>query len=401
VDNFFLGHEPKSLLDAYGSPLYVYSERILRERCREIAGMIKYRPYKARYAAKANLNLSLLRVIREEGLWADATSAGEIAALFAAGFKADEILFTANNVSPDEMRRAHENGVMISFDSISQIEAFGGMFPGAKIAVRLNTGIGAGHHVKVVTGGDKTKFGVTPELWGRLKETAGRRNLKITGITQHIGSLFMKGEPYLEGVKALLKAAGEFEGLEFIDLGGGFGIPYHRNEGEPRLDIQALGAELDGLLSGAGVVVHVEPGRYISAECGVLLGTVNTVKTNGARKFVGTDIGFTVFARPVLYDAYHEIEVIGAEGGVDEIVTVVGNICESGDIIAKERPLPACAPGGVIAVMDAGAYGAAMASNYNNRPRPAEVLIREDGAALLTRRRDTFDDMLSPYINLN
>lgn len=398
---------PEELVDKYGSPLYVYNEQIIRERCRELKSLLPYPWFTVNYSAKANSNLELLRLIKEEGINADAVSSGEIYLLLKAGFEPDQILFVANNISAEEMKFAVDQGVTISLDSLSQLATFGRINPGGRVAVRFNPGVGAGHHEKVTTGGRNTKFGVDAELVTEVKKIAAEYALRIVGVNQHIGSLFLDGEPYLVGVRALLEIATEFPELEFIDFGGGFGIPYHWSAGEERLDLPALAAELERILPvwrrnyGREVKMKIEPGRYLVAESGVLLGRVLNVKQNHTKKFIGTDLGFNVLMRPVLYDSYHEITAfrqgIPLSGGPQETVTVVGNICESGDILGRNRELPPLKVGDVLAVWDAGAYGYAMASNYNLRLRPAEVLITMDGADKLIRKRDTFEDLLRNF----
>jgi len=191
--------------------------------------------------------------------------------------------------------------------------------------------------------------------------------------------------------------------LQFVDLGGGFGIPYHKADGEARLDLSSLGGAMDAAMdewsarTGRALMLKVESGRYAVAECGVLLATVHAVKHNYGQKYIGTDVGFNVLIRPALYDSYHEIEIYRASdepSGAAERVTVVGNICETGDILARDRLLPEILEGDVLGILDAGAYGWAMSSNYNSRLRPAEVLIRADGGEQLIRRRETPDDLL-------
>lgn len=404
---FYGGNTPGELLKKYGSPLYVYNEKVLRERCREMASLIPYKNYKSNYSIKANSSLELLKIIREEGLYADAMSPGEIFVLLAAGFKADEIFYVGNNVSEDEMKFAIDRGITVSVDSVSQLRQFGRINPGGSVAVRFNPGVGAGHHEKVVTGGKKTKFGVYIGLIDEVKSILKEYGLKLTGINQHIGSLFMEPEAYIEGVRSLLSIAEQFEDLDFIDIGGGFGVPYHKQEGQTRLDLKELGGALGSILNqwssayGKEVLFKIEPGRYIVAESGVLLGTVYSVKQNYDTAYIGTDLGLNVLMRPVLYGSHHDIEVYikGEElqTKMHSKVTVVGNICESGDIIAKDRMLPLIEEGDVLGVMDAGAYGYAMSSNYNNRLRPAEILIMENGSDRLIRRRDTFEDLIRNF----
>lgn len=397
---------PEELVREYGTPLYVYNERILRERCREMKNLVKYPNFAVNYSAKANSNLHFLRIVREEGLVVDAMSLGEIAVEEAAGFDHDHIFFISNNVSREEMAAVIEKGILISVDSLSQLEMFGRLCPGGDICVRLNTGIGAGHSAKVVTGGHETKFAID---LGKIEEMKGileKYNLRLVGVNQHIGSLFMDPEPYLESMKALLELCKQFPDLKIIDFGGGFGIPYHKLDGQERLDLASLGSRMDELFAefvreyGREVQFKIEPGRYISAECCVLLGKVHAVKTVYENKYAGTDLGFNVLVRPVMYDSWHDVEIYREDGedtGRREEISVVGNICESGDIIAKKRMLPEILENDIIGVLDAGAYGYAMSSNYNNRLRPAEVLIQEDGKARLIRRRDTIEDLLRGF----
>lgn len=406
--NYYNGSNPEKLLKEFGSPLYVYSEAILRDRCKDMANLVSYPYFKSNYSIKANSNLEILKIVKEEGLHADAMSPGEIHVLFAAGFTPDELFYVSNNVSAEEMKYAIERGVLVSCDSLSQLEQFGRLNPGGKVAVRFNPGVGAGHHEKVVTAGKNTKFGINMDLVDDVKKILKEYNLKLAGINQHIGSLFMEADPYIEGVKSLLSIAEKFEDLEFVDMGGGFGIPYRKQEGQARLAIAAAGAKLTALINdwtdkyGKKIMIKMEPGRYIAAESCVLLGTVHAVKHNYNKVYVGTDLGFNVLARPVMYDSHHDLEAY--RNGVlmkedsKEAMTIVGNICESGDIIAKDRHIPQVVEGDVIGVMDAGAYGYSMASNYNNRLRPAEVMIMKDGSVRLIRRRDTFEDLMRNFV---
>ena len=399
-----LNYNPQELIDQYGSPLYVYDEAALRERCREMTGLVDFPNFRVNYSTKANSNLELLRIIQSEGLDVDAMSPGEIHVLLAAGFKPQQIFYIGNNVSTDEMRFAIDRGITVSVDSLAQLELFGRINRGGEVAVRFNPGVGTGHHEKVVTGGKKTKFGVGWDKIDEVKSTLKQYALKLIGINQHIGSLFLDGRPYLDGVKNLLEIAAEFDGLQFIDCGGGFGIPYHKEKGENRLELKELGVELSLMMSGWSRKYHekinfkIEPGRYIVAESGVLLGTVHAIKENSGITYIGTDLGFNVLARPVMYDSHHDLEIYrqGIRVVTDDLqpATVVGNICETGDIIAKGRELPNTEAGDILCVKDAGAYGYVMSSNYNNRLRPAEVLITTEGNPRLIRRRETFDDLM-------
>ncbi|MCL2048135.1 MAG: diaminopimelate decarboxylase [Defluviitaleaceae bacterium] len=406
--NFFEGHDPRELVAKYGSPLYVYSEKTLRLRCREMVSLSSCPNVIVNYAVKANTNLTLLKIARECGCRADISSMGEAVAAMEAGFRPDEMLFMVNNVSADELSFAVEKGITVCVDSLTQLATLGRLNPGGKVAVRFNSGVGGGHHENVVTGGDGTKFGIMPDKIAMVKLLAKQNNLKIAGITHHIGSQNW-GDLYLAGVDAILKIAREFSDLEFIDFGGGFAIPYNKQNGEKPLDLRALSSALDSKLFdfnkeyGKSVNFIIEPGRYIAAECGVLLGTVHSVKSNNTKNFAGTDLGFSVFKRPTVYDAHHDIEIYRGQSAAStktKNVNIVGNQCESGDYIAKERELPELFDGDIIGVLDAGAYGYSMSCQYNFRPRPAEVLIQLDKSVKLIRRRDNFTDMLANMVGL-
>lgn len=405
-NKFYENNDPVELVKRYGSPLYVYNERILRTRCRELKNLIQYKNFQVQFSAKTNSNITLLKIIREEDINVDAMSPGEIFLQMKAGFKPDQIFYVCNNVSAEELKYAIELGITVSVDSVSQLELFGKLNPGGKVAVRFNPGIGAGHCEKVITAGENTKFGIDPLYIDDVKAILNKYDLKLIGINQHIGSLFMNGTPYLESVNSLLDIASQFKGLEFVDMGGGFGVPYHKQTGEKRLDLDAFGCELDKIISewtknyGRDITIKIEPGRYIPAESCVLLGTVHSIKLNHGRKYIGTDIGFNVLIRPVMYNSHHDIEIYRKSdrySKLNEPVTIVGNICESGDIIGKDRFLPEIYQEDILGILDCGAYGYAMSSNYNSRLRPAEILIRENGDIELIRRRDTLEDLLRNY----
>ena len=404
---FYGNSTPRELADRFGTPLYVYSEAILRERCRDLMGLSARDGFGVNYSVKANANPTLLQIIRSEGLVADAMSPGELAMDALGGFTPEEILYISNNNTPEEMLEALSHGVLISVDSLSQLDMLGGLNRGGRVMARFNPGIGAGHHAKVITAGKATKFGISPDRLDEVFALLKKHELTLAGINQHIGSLFMEPQGYLEAAKVLLRLAAGLppevlKNLEIIDFGGGFGIPYHKYEDEPRLDLAALGRGLHELISGWATETGyqgrflVEPGRSVVAECGILLGRVTAVKENGGTRYVGTDIGFNVLMRPAMYDSFHDLEAYrgdGADAGEPVLQTVVGNICESGDILAKDRLLPPLRVGDVVGVLDAGAYGFSMASNYNQRYLPAEVLIGADGAPRLIRRRETEKDL--------
>ncbi|MGE9985906.1 diaminopimelate decarboxylase [Desulfovibrio sp. SGI.169] len=413
--NFYGNHSPRELAETYGTPLYVYNENILRRRCRDLMALSSQPGFGVNYSVKANASPVLLKIIREEGLVVDAMSPGELFMDSLAGFTPHEILYISNNNSETELQNALEHGLLISVDSLSQLDTLGRLNHGGKVMVRFNPGIGAGHHAKVVTAGKETKFGVTPDKMSDVFSLLSRHELTLAGINQHIGSLFMEPDGYLDAAQILLELAetlpaGALDTLEIIDFGGGFGIPYRKYEGEARLNMDDLGRRLHAMISAWAAKnaykgrFLVEPGRYVAAECGVLLGRVHAVKNNGDKRYVGTNLGFNVLVRPAMYDSFHDVEIYRGQSGAGEeapmLQTIVGNICESGDILAKNRLLPRMREGDVLGILDAGAYGFTMSSNYNQRRRPAEVLIQSDGTARLIRRRETLEDMARCFDDL-
>lgn len=402
--DYFKGNNPEDIVKEYGTPLYLYHEETIRDRMKSVAGVITKYKYTANYSVKANTNIHILKIAREEGINCDAMSMGEIKMLEAAGFPYDRIFFVPNNVSVEEMQYAIDKGIMTSLDSLSQLEQFGELNPGGECAVRINPGVGAGHCEKVVTGGKKTKFGIAEEDIDEIFTIAKKYNLAIAGINQHIGSLFMSPEPYLDAVANLLRIAKRFENLKFIDFGGGYGIPYHKLDDEKEYPMEDFKKRLEPILDefvkeyGYAPLFKSEPGRFCVAESSIILGRVHAVKQNAGKKYAGTDIGMNVLVRPSMYDSWHDAEIIRngevvARDNMEEI-SIVGNICESGDILCKERQLPNVEKGDLVAILDTGAYGYSMCSTYNSRPRPAEVMITSEGKVKCIRKRETIEDLM-------
>ena len=407
--DFFKGNDPEKIAQEFGTPLYVYNEDIIRDRMKRVANVITKYPYKANYSCKTNTNLEILKIALSVGVNADAMSEGEMRMLLKAGFTPERIFYVCNNVSADEMRFAIDNGIPVSLDSLDQLRLFGEINRGGRCAVRINPGVGAGHHEKVVTAGKKTKFGIAEEDIDKIFDIAAEHDLKIVGINQHVGSQFLDATPFLAAVDNLLRIAMKFEDLEFIDFGGGYGIPYHKLDDEKEFDMEHFSKEFTEKLDrfipqyGSAPLFKSEPGRYCVAEGGVILGRVHSIKQNSGIKYIGTDVGMNVLVRPSMYDSWHDIEVISnghvvyRDKGELEKVTVCGNICESGDVLCKDREMPKIGDNDLICVLDAGAYGYSMCSSYNTRLRPAEVMICSDGSVKLIRRRETFEDMFAFY----
>lgn len=404
--DFFKGNDPEAIASKYGTPVYVYNEEIIRKSMETVEGVITKYPYTANYSVKANTNIEILKLALDEGLNCDAMSPGEISLLLKAGFPPEKIFFVSNNVSAEEMQFAIDKGVMVSLDSLDQLDRFGQINPSGRCAVRINPGVGAGHSEKVVTAGKKTKFAIAEEDIDKIFEIADKYDLKIVGINQHIGSGFLDPTPYIDAVTNLLRIADRFENLEFIDFGGGYGIPYHKLDDEKPFPMEDFKTKLEPVLDefvgryGKAPLFKSEPGRYCVAEGSVILSRVQAIKTNSGIKYVGCDTGMNTLIRPAMYDSYHDIEVIrngkvvDRDGNADmETVNVSGPICETGDLIAKGRLLPKAQTGDLLAILDTGAYGYSMASSYNSRPRPAEVMITREGKVVQIRRRETIEDL--------
>lgn len=406
--DFFKGNDPEQIVASYGTPLYVYSEEVIRSRMKAVAGVISKYDYTANYSIKANTNIEILKLALSEGINCDAMSVGELMILKKAGFPSDRIFFVPNNVCDEELEYAIDNDIVTSLDSLSQLEKYGRLASkkgkGYECAVRINPGVGAGHSDKVVTAGKKTKFGIAEADIEKIHEVLDRYGLKLVGINQHIGSQFLDPQPYLDAVQNLLRIARGFKGLKFIDFGGGYGIPYHKLDGEADYPMEDFKKRLEPILDefvkdyGYAPLFKSEPGRFCVAEGGVILARVHAVKENYGHAYAGTDVGMHVLIRPAMYDSYHDVEII-RDGKVVprenlSEITITGPICESGDIIAKDRMLPQIKEDDLVCVLDAGAYGYSMASTYNTRPRPAEVMICMDGSVKLIRRRETFEDLM-------
>ena len=393
----------RNLLNEYGSPLYVYDEKTLREMAKKASSFLDGHDikYKCHYAVKANSNLHLLKIIREEGLYVDSMSLGELTIVEKAGFMNNEILYVANNISEEEMKVVASKDILMVFDSISQVETFGKNHPNKDIMIRINPGIlGVGHSKHVVTAGEKTKFGISEDLFEELKESNKRYNLSSIGLHQHLGSLFLneKIDNYINGVEKMLKLAHNFPDLKIIDLGGGFGIPYKPEEKELNFDLlnSKLVPLLKEFLSTYGEAEFIfEPGRIVVAEAGVLLGTTTAIKKNMGTTYIGTDIGMGILERPSRYESYHHIEVLN--NSKEEIIaTIVGNICESCDVLGEDRKIKLPQINDPIIIYDAGAYGFSMSSNYTLRTKPMELLISSNKTRII-RKKERIEDLIDLF----
>lgn len=379
----------EDLIKKYGSPLYVYDAEIIKDRYETLRKYITFPDTDFHYACKQNPNLQIVRFLKKLGANIEVMSPAEVKLALKVGYQPQQIIYTCSFISKDELKFILEKGIVMNLDSLTQIKWFGELNPNGKISLRLNNGIGEGGHKHVITGGPDSKFGIDIAYIGEAKKLAAKYNLQIIGVHQHIGSNILNENIFILAIKKLLETAMLFDNLEFIDFGGGFGIPY--KPGDEQLDMEKLGSmitqELEAFVNRYGKKVHIkfEPGRYFIGEAGVLLGTVTDIKKTPYKTFVGIDSGMNQLLRPALYDSYHEIVNASCVEGKEEVVSVVGNICESTDFFARERKIAQCKEGDILAILDAGASGYAMSSNYNGRPRPSEVLVNGKFSKLIRK----------------
>lgn len=383
------GIPAQALAGRFGTPLYAYEEDMIRRQARRLRGAVPLYGYRPRYSLKANTNPHLVRIALQEGLELEAVSPGEIALALRCGASPSKVHYTSNGMTRFEMAYALRQGVSVTVDSLQHLAMYARLRPRGALSVRLNPGAGDGHHAHVVTGGPLTKFGVPVEHAGRLRREAARLGLRITGLHMHIGSNFLDPRPFLAMVDVMLAAALGFPDLRGICVGGGFGIAYRT--GRRSLDVEAFGPMLARrfLAFGRPMALAVEPGRFLVCEAGFLLTRVVVVHRGTRRTFVITDTGFNHLIRPILYDAYHPIlHAARANARPSMTADVCGNLCETGDIFRKACRLPRTEAGDILAITHAGAYGFSMASTYNTRPLPMEVLVKR-GKARVIRRRET------------
>ena len=404
---FFDGFSVKELTKKYDTPLYVLSEKRIRDNYNRLHNALinNYKHLRVYYAAKANTNLTVLRILQSEGAYLDTVSPGEVFMGLSSGFTPDRILFTGTSVRNDELRFLAGTNITINIDSQSELDRLLKIAVPPVISVRVNPEVGAGHHSNCITAGPESKFGLWEEETIQAYAIAKRARVERFGIHMHIGSGILEIEPYVAAVEKLLSIAKRVHeevdiDFEFIDIGGGLGVPYKPEDKD--LDIAEFSKKVVSMFKtkvkeyGLGKpFLCVEPGRYLVCDACILVTTVNTVKETPSKKFVGVDAGFNTLIRPTMYGSYHPIIVANKVAQADkETYDVVGPICESGDALAKDRQLPKIEEGDLLTVLNAGAYGFSMSSQYNSRPRAAEVMIRQ-GKPVVVRQREQLNDLIS------
>jgi diaminopimelate decarboxylase len=388
------------IAEAVGTPTYVYNAAAIRERFDQLDAVLAAVPHRICFAVKANSNLGVLRVLCERGAGADIVSAGEMQRALAAGFPAERIVFSGVGKTPAELRAAVRAGVgHINVESREELELLGRIADeeaaAVRVCIRVNPDVTAETHPYISTGKSGIKFGVPVDQVVAAAESAARHpRLELSGIAMHLGSQLTDPAPFRLGIHRLLGLLAEIRALGIdtirtIDIGGGLGIRY---AGDAGLDPAEFAETVVPLLRAEGLTVYVEPGRFLVGSAGVLLTSVLYRKHSGGKEFVIVDAGMNDLVRPSHYNAYHEIVELEAAGRPALQVDIVGPVCETGDFLALDRCLSDVRAGERLAVLGAGAYGFVMASNYNSRPLPAEVLV-DAGVFRVVRPRQELSEL--------
>ena len=396
------GIDVKDICNEFGTPLYVYDSDIIHRQVNHFRNAFKQINCKIKYACKANTNLSILKEMLNHGAGLDTVSVPEIKMGILVGFKAKEIVFTPNCVDFSEIEEAVKLGVNINIENLPNLEKFGARYGNTvPCFVRLNPGIHAQMNSDKVDWWHKqSKFGISAEQIKKVKELEKKYDLHIHGLHIHSSSVIMSPEIFIEGAKSIFNIVKQFKNIKYIDFGGGIKVDVGDNK--EVINLNALGEQLNPIFEdfckeyGTDIELWFEPGRFLICEAGILFTECNMVKENGGTSFVGINSGFNQLIRPMFYNAYHEIVNISNLKGVEKQYTVVGNVCEI-DNFAINRTINEVNEKDIIAIKTAGAYGYSMASNYNSRFRPAEILIKNNTAQLI-RKRDSFEDLIKNQI---
>ena len=385
----------------YGSPVYVYDAHKMEDQYNRLtAAFSKVNKLKINYAAKALTNISVLKFINKLGAGLDTVSIQEVRLGLHAGFVPEKIIYTPNGVSLEEIEEVAKLGVQINIDNLSILEQFGTKHPNTPVCIRINPHIMAGGNTNISVGHIDSKFGISIHQTPLLLRIVKNTKMTINGIHMHTGSDILDIGVFLYASEILFDMARQFEGLEFIDFGSGFKVPYKENDIET--NIEELGEKLTERFHkfcknyGKEVTLAFEPGKFIVSESGYFLTSVNAIKQTTSTVFAQIDTGFNHLIRPMLYGSQHAIENISNPNGKQRFYSVVGYICET-DTFANNQRISEITEGDILAFKNAGAYCFMMASNYNSRFRPAEVLWYNNNAHLV-RKREVFEDLTKNQI---
>lgn len=387
----------------YGTPVYVYHAEKIETQYQKLTTAFSNTNTVFFYACKALTNINVLKHIKQLGANIDCSSINEVKLALHAGFTPDRILYTSNGIAFSEIEEAKNLGVYINIDSLSNLEKFGAKFGHSyPVGIRLRPNIMAGGNLKISTGHDKSKFGIPVDQIEEVLALVAKYDLRICDLHIHTGSEIKDVDVFVKGIEVLFDIVPKFKDLEFIDLGGGFKVPY--KDGDVETDINLLAQKVNEAFAnhpnpgGKPLQVWFEPGKFMVSECGYFITQVNVIKETTAATFVSVDSGFNHLIRPMFYDAYHRIENISNPAGPVKTYSVVGNICET-DTFAWHRDLNEVREGDYLVFYNAGAYGFEMSSNFNARYKPVEVMVK-NGEAQLIRKRDVFEDLLRNQVEI-
>lgn len=385
------------LANKYGSPLYVYdTQKIASQYERITNAFTNVESLQINYAVKALSNINILKYFKKLDAGLDTVSTQEVLLGLEAGFAPEKIIYTPNGVSLEEIEKVAEKGVQINIDNLSILELFGQKHPDVPVCVRINPHIMAGGNSKISVGHIDSKFGISIHQVPHIKRVVENTGMNINGIHMHTGSDILDIDTFIRATEILFDVAQQFENIDFIDFGSGFKVPY--KEGDISTDIEQLGVQLSERFNqfckdyGKEITLMFEPGKFLVSEAGVFLAKVNVIKQTTSTVFAGVDSGFNHLVRPMMYDSYHTIINISNPEGRDRYYSVVGYICET-DTFGTNRRISEISEEDILCFHNAGAYCFSMASNYNSRYRPAEVMLYE-GNEYLIRKRETFEDIL-------
>tara|TARA_E500000178_G_scaffold111297_1_gene111085 strand:- start:14961 stop:16166 length:1206 start_codon:yes stop_codon:yes gene_type:complete len=387
----------------YGTPIYLYDLKIIENQFQRLKKELSVlKDYKIYFAAKSLSNISILKFINKLGAGLDAVSIEEVKIGLKCGFNKDEILYTPNGVSFEEIKQVFKLGVKINLDSIESIKDFINEYGYQSITVRINPGIYAGGNENVSVGHSESKFGITEDKIDELLDMDIKGKIKITGLHIHTGSDITKNNQFKEGVKKIFSIARDFKNIESIDFGGGIKIPYYEDDTSTNLNeyVKVVSNELNKFESEFNKKLKLifEPGKFLVSDCGFFITKANYIKSTKTKDFIQVDSGFNHLLRPTLYGSYHEIINLSNLEGKKKEYDVVGYICEK-DTFAEKRKISETTKGDLICFKNAGAYGFTMSSNYNSRLRPAEVCLLDNKLHKI-RETETIDDLLSGQIDI-
>ena len=399
-----LSHEQlTNIANQFGTPVYVYSADTIAAQYNKLTTAFANNDVVFFYACKALTNINVLHYVKSIGASVDCSSINEVKLALHAGFQPANVLYTSNGIDFSEIEEAKNLGVNINIDSLSNLKKFGEKFGHTyPVSVRLRPNILAGGNLKISTGHDKSKFGIPVEQLSELLSVVALHNLYIRGLHIHTGSEIKDVDVFVKGIEVLFEMIPSFKELDFIDLGGGFKVPY--KEGDAETDIELLAEKVSEAFAnhpnpnGKPLQIWFEPGKYLVSSAGYFITRVNVLKQTAATTFASINSGFNHLIRPMFYDSYHRIENISNPSGVLNKYSVVGNICET-DTFAWDRELNEIREGDYLVFYNAGAYGFEMSSNFNSRLKPSEVMVVK-GVPYLIRQREDFKDLLRNQLDI-